>query len=174
MTPKFTTLGADYSDFFAYINNISGQVLHILGCCDGGGAVLDSKAFEVMSASAAHQNSKYNRHSIPSGNFTSAFINAMKFMKAEYETLTSVQLHAYMISNALDLKPDPLYIQPFFSSDFSNKQPVSSTPSIEIDQENPKGKAKIPEMEAARNLKGRSQAPSLGDLNGRTKGHRGT
>lgn len=40
--PGTSYFGIDYSDIFKYLHRIEGDVLHILECCNGGGAALDS------------------------------------------------------------------------------------------------------------------------------------
>ena len=149
--PDTDTFGLEYSALFAWSNGIHGNMLHILECCNGGGAACNSKDFEVMSASAADQEPRLHRSAEAASNYGAAFMTAMKYMKDQYGTFTSVQLHAHMISQAANFKK-PLHIQPFFSSDFTeNRRAVQLTP-LTLDSEALVSSSEISQLVATRAL----------------------
>lgn len=150
--PNTNVFGLDYSLIFGWLGGIHGQVLHILECCKGGGAACNSKDLEVMSASAADQGPRLHRSAEAASNYGAAFMNAMKYMKDQYGSFTSVQLHAHMISQAANFKK-PLYIQPFFSSDFiENRRAVQLTPLTPLDPKTLVSSSEISQLVATRAL----------------------
>lgn len=126
--------GIEYSDIFQYLLRIDGEVLHILECCNGGGAALDSP-HEILAASASHQPGKRTPSATPSGRFLSAVIASMRELKNTLGTFTTVQLHSYMANQALEFVPE-LYIQPFFCGTFEQeRRPITLTPLLPATQE---------------------------------------
>ena len=134
--PETSHFGIDYSDIFKYLYGIEGEVLHILECCNGGGAALDSP-HEVLAASASHQPGKRTPSATPSGRFLNAIIASMRELQKTLVSFTTVQLHSYLANHALTFVPE-LYIQPFYSGTFEHeRRPITLTPLLPATQQNP-------------------------------------
>ena len=127
--PERSYFGIEYSDIILYLHKIEGEVLHILECCNGGGAALDSP-HEVLAVSAAHQPGKRTPKATPSGRFLNAVMISMRELKNTLGTFTTVQLHSYMANRALEFVPE-LYIQPFYCGTFENeRRPITLAPLL--------------------------------------------
>lgn len=134
--PESTYFGIDYSEVFKLLEWIEGDVLHILECCNGGGAVLDSP-HEVLAASASHQPGKRKPSATPSGRFLNAIIKSLRELKKTLVTFTTVQLHSYLATHALNFDPE-LYIQPFYSGTFEHeRRPITLTPLLPVTHQEP-------------------------------------
>ena len=134
--PETPCFGIKYSDIFEYLYGIEGDVLHILDCCRGGGAALDSR-HEVLAASASHQPGKRTPSATPSVRFLHTIIASMRELKNTLGTFTTVQLHSYLANHASTFVPE-LYIQPFYSGTFKNERhPITLTPLLPAKQQKP-------------------------------------
>ncbi len=141
--PNVMDFGIDYKFIVSKLDGIGGEVLHVLECCNGGGVAVGSKDAEFLSASAATEKAKYSpRNPNAKATFTNAFMNGMQHLKDSLGVFSTVQLHSYMVTHALDFQP-ALVIQPFYTADFVSRKPIQLTPLLPFPP-SPQGKGKAP------------------------------
>lgn len=85
--PDTTTFGLSYSNIIKRLDRTPGEIFHVLECCKGGGAALNSECSELMSASAA--NPKYSADGTPAAaNYGNSFMDAIKVWRRSRQYLT--------------------------------------------------------------------------------------
>ena len=107
-----TRFGIPYELITNLLTALNGDVLHILSCCNGGGAALDQR-HEFLAAATFERPSQRSPGQLPSARFLHCLIAAMTELKEERITFTTAQLLGTMQTQATTYDP-PLLTQPVY------------------------------------------------------------